>query len=209
MLYKTCILPIALYAFSLWHYNKVPLLFPLKELNKMQWQIALWVLGTFSISSSMEIKTIASLIPIHIYLCKLSDRNQLQIATLSYNHIIKSLLKRRHSKISITLSHSRKYDFQVATKIKSSIIDMNNWLNVIFTTFNFLNFKCYPGGRLINIFSSWIFFHNANCSPNKSKEAHCKKLNKIVLKLSSDPKIDIVITDTSIKNFLYFSYPFL
>ena len=40
---------------------------------------------------------IAGLIPIHMHLHKLSGKNQLQIATLPYNHVIKSLLERRHA----------------------------------------------------------------------------------------------------------------
>ena len=35
-LYRMCILPIVLYGFSMWYYNKALLLFPLKELNKIQ-----------------------------------------------------------------------------------------------------------------------------------------------------------------------------
>jgi len=42
-------------------------------------------------------ETITSLIPIQLYLQKLSDRNQLKMATLPHNHIIKSLLERNHT----------------------------------------------------------------------------------------------------------------
>ena len=41
LLYRSCILPIALYSFQLWHYNKVPLLYPLKTLNKIQRRAAI------------------------------------------------------------------------------------------------------------------------------------------------------------------------
>ena len=40
-LYRTCILLITLYRSSLWHYNKVPLSYQLKELGKLQQQVAL------------------------------------------------------------------------------------------------------------------------------------------------------------------------
>ena len=40
-LYRSCALPIALYGFQLWYYNKVPLYYPLKSLRKMQWRAAL------------------------------------------------------------------------------------------------------------------------------------------------------------------------
>ena len=47
--------------------------------------------------------------------------------------------------------------------------------------------------------------NNVNRNSNKSKEAHCKKLYEIVLESSLDPKIVIVIIDTSIKNNITFS----
>ena len=47
LLYRSCILPIALYGFQLWCYNKVPLSYSLKELNKMQRRVAIWILEAF------------------------------------------------------------------------------------------------------------------------------------------------------------------
>ena len=57
-------------------------------------------------------------------------------------------------------------------KIKSFIVNTKNQLNGIFTTFDSLNFEFHLDSRLIDIFSSCIFFHNVNHSSNKSKEAH-------------------------------------
>lgn len=36
LLYRTCVLPIALYRFSLWYYNNPLLVYSLRELRKMQ-----------------------------------------------------------------------------------------------------------------------------------------------------------------------------
>ena len=41
LLYRSCVLPIALDSFQLWFYNKAPLLYPLKILGKMQRRVAL------------------------------------------------------------------------------------------------------------------------------------------------------------------------
>ena len=100
LFYRTCALPIALYSFPLWYYNKAPLFYPLNELNKIQWKAVLWILDAFCTLPSMRIEVIASLIPIHLYLCKLSSRHQLWMSTLPYNHTIKSLLERRHTPLS-------------------------------------------------------------------------------------------------------------
>jgi len=45
LLYRCCILPIALYRFQLWFYNKAPLSYPMKILGKMQRRAAIWILG--------------------------------------------------------------------------------------------------------------------------------------------------------------------
>ena len=66
-LYRTCILLITLYRSSLWHYNKVPLSYQLKELGKMQQQVVLWILDTFHTSTTLGIKAITGLIPIYLY----------------------------------------------------------------------------------------------------------------------------------------------
>jgi len=75
--YRTCVLSITLYSFPLWHYNKVSLSYPLNELNKLQQWAALWILGAFCTSSTVEIEAITSLILIYFYLWKLSSCDQL------------------------------------------------------------------------------------------------------------------------------------
>jgi len=62
----------------------------------MQYKAALWILGAFCTSLTLEIEAIAGLIPIHLYLQKLSRRHQLRTLTLPFNHAIKSLLKSKH-----------------------------------------------------------------------------------------------------------------
>jgi len=85
-------------------------------------------------------------------------------------------------------------------KIKSSIVDVNNYLNRIFSSFNSLNSEFSPGFRLINNFSSCFYFHWENCKDKESKAAHFCKLDKIFFNTSLDPKSVIIISDTSIKN---------
>ena len=72
-LYRCCILPIALYSFQVWFYNKASLNYPLKILRKMQQRAALWIIGAFKTSPTMGIETIAGLTPIHLHLKKLQQ----------------------------------------------------------------------------------------------------------------------------------------
>ena len=67
-LYRCCILPIVLYGFQLWFYNKVPLSYHMKLLNKMQRRAAIWILGAFKTSPSEGIKALAGIIPIKFHL---------------------------------------------------------------------------------------------------------------------------------------------
>jgi len=74
-LYKTCILSIVLYEFPLWYFNKASLLYPLKELKKIQQRAALWILAAFHTFPFLGIKAIAGLISIYLHLQKLSDKH--------------------------------------------------------------------------------------------------------------------------------------
>ena len=77
LLYRCCILPIALYGFQLWFFNKAPILYHMKILNKMQRRAAIWILGAFKTSLSEGIEAIAGIIPIRFYLQKLARRLQM------------------------------------------------------------------------------------------------------------------------------------
>ena len=97
LFYRSCVLPIALYGFQLWFYNKAPLLYLLKILGKMQIRAALWILGAFQTLPFFSIEAIAGLIPIHLHLQKLRGRSQLRAHTLPSNHILQSLLELRQN----------------------------------------------------------------------------------------------------------------
>jgi len=87
LLYRLCILFITLYRFLLWYYNKVPLIYLLKELRNIQWKAVLWILEAFQMSSLFSIKAIADLVLIYLHLQKLSGRLQLRTQSL---HLITS-----------------------------------------------------------------------------------------------------------------------
>ena len=74
-LYRCCVLPIALYGFQLWFYNKVPLSYHMKLLNKIQRRAVIWILEAFKTSSSEGIKALAGIIPIKFYLQKLANHS--------------------------------------------------------------------------------------------------------------------------------------
>jgi len=77
LLYRCCILSIALYGFQLWFFNKAPILYHMKILNKMQRRAAIWILGAFKTFLSEGIEAIAGIIPIRFHLQKLARRLQM------------------------------------------------------------------------------------------------------------------------------------
>ena len=91
-LYRCCALSIALYGFLLWYYNKAPTYYRLNILWKMQQRDVLWILDMFQTSSTLGIKAISRIIPIHLHLKKLYGRFLLQESSLLSNHIISSIL---------------------------------------------------------------------------------------------------------------------
>ena len=67
-LYRCYILPIALYGFQFWFYNKVPLSYHMKILGKMQRRTAIWILEAFKTLPTEDIEAIARIIPIKFHL---------------------------------------------------------------------------------------------------------------------------------------------
>ena len=101
-LYISYVLPIALYGFRLWYYNKVLLDYPLRALRKMQQRAAFWISGTFQTSPIMGIEAILGLIPIYLQLKKLYGRFYLRNFSLLSNHIIKSIINTKGTNNYIT-----------------------------------------------------------------------------------------------------------
>jgi len=80
------------YGFQLWFYNKAPISYHMKILDKMQRRAAIWILGAFKMSLSEGIEAIAGIIPIKFHLQKLARRLQICPFKLSTNHILRELM---------------------------------------------------------------------------------------------------------------------
>ena len=89
LLYRCCTLPIALYSFQMWYYNKAPISYHMKILNKLQRRAAIWILGAFKILPAEGIEAIAGIIPIRFHLQKIARRSQICPLKLPDNHILK------------------------------------------------------------------------------------------------------------------------
>ena len=81
---------------------------------------------------------------------------------------------------------------------KSYLIDSNNKVYGIFSSFSPLHPELAPGSRIIDNFSDCFSFNLTN---KKEKDKICfQQLDEIVLQSSSSPSMAIIVTDASIKN---------
>jgi len=137
LLYRCCVLPIALYGFQLWFYNRAPLSYPLKILGKMQRRAAIWILGAFRTSPTGGIEAIAGLIPIKFHLYKLTSRSQLCSAALPKNHLIKTLIEDAPNTYSKPPLHSiNSLTDHQKSSIKDHLVDLYNKLHGILPSFS-------------------------------------------------------------------------
>ena len=106
LLYRCCSLPIALYGFQLWFYNKAPISYHMKILNKMQRRAATWILGAFKTSPLEGIEALTGLMPMRFHLQKISKRLLIRPLKLPTNHILNNLLNNDPPSVKSSNSHN-------------------------------------------------------------------------------------------------------
>ena len=138
-------------------------MYPLKKLRNIQRKAAIWILGVFCTSLPLSIEAVAGLISIYIHLQKLSRRFQLRMHMLLQNNIVKSFLESRH------MNDSNIYQLLLERitprqwlLLKEPIVDANNGLNRVFSSFDLFSSEFSSGDKLINVFSSCFFFYSMN-----------------------------------------------
>ena len=116
-------------------------------------------------------------------------------------HTINSLLNNHH------LKNTKPHHFSIdnlinkqCLKVKSSIVDTNNYLNEVYSLFNRLHKELLPGFYLVDKFSNCFFFQILNHNDTKAMKFHLWSLNIILEEFSLNLNIILVVTDASIKN---------
>ena len=85
-------------------------------------------------------------------------------------------------------------------KIKSPIVDTNNYLNRVFPAFDSLNNKLSPGFYLVDIFPNNFSFHSVNWKNADTEVAYQNKLNNIYKNFSINQDTVLIISNVSVKN---------
>ena len=171
----------------------------MKILGKMQRRAAIWILGAFKTLPTKGIEAIVGIIPIKFYFQKLASRSQLHPLVLLASHLIRTLMVDLSNSPTKPIPHSINMltNYQ-RTIIKGHLIDSNNKLYRVFSSFSPLHPELLPGSRIVDNFSDWFSFNLAD--KGKNNKLHFQKLDEMVLQLSSSPYMAIIVTDASIKN---------
>jgi hypothetical protein len=122
-----CVLPVTTYGYRLWYYDNVKVKGLMSSFSKMQWQAALWIIGAFRTSPTGGCEAIASLIPIHLHICRLVDQFSFRANTLSASHPLRTLLGPGRSMAAEPHAQSIYHMTEVMqTKVKSSLMEVNS-----------------------------------------------------------------------------------
>ena len=201
LLYRCCILPIALYGFQLWFYNKALISYHMKTLNKMQRRAAIWILGAFKTLPSMGIEAIAGIIPIKFHLQKIARRSEICPLKLPLSHLLRSFMDdSSSSSIMPNPHHVGLLTNRQRNLIKGHLINSFNKALGIFPSFSPLNPEFSPGLRIIDKFSNHFCFNLVNKKEKEKYKTHVQELDNMVLSNSSSPQSALVIMDASIKH---------
>ena len=193
LLYRSCILPITLYGIHLWYFDGAHLKGTIKELTKIQRQVAIWVLGAFKFTPMGVVESLADLILIHLQIQKLLYPNYVCMHTLADLHITCLMAATGDKAEFISMYHP----FQLHNKCKSPLVDM--WANK-----NLVNMFVLPitdamhlGSVLqthaLNALSMISFWSKVRLPKTaKAKEAHLMTLKQSFAHSTSDSCIAIV-----------------
>jgi len=200
LLYRMCIMLIALYGFQLWFFKGAPTIKNIMELKKMQCRAALWIMGAFCMSPSEGVEAIAGLIPINLHLKKLNGRYHLRYATIHSSHAINTLLDKHQNR------SQNQHKFALAnltnkqiSKLKSPIKDVSERLNEIKDKFDPYHSIFHSGLCLVDHFSSRIVFHSPVSSSDETLFNHSSKFNLAFEKVQKSANNIDIISDGSVK----------
>ena len=167
----------------------------------MQRRAAIQILGTFKTSPTFGIEAIVDLIPINLYLQKLSGRLQLWAHSLPPSHIICSLME--PSPCLLSIQHLSSLGSLIRCQyglIKGHLVDTDNRFNQVFLSFVSLHPRFSPSNRVIDIFSNHFSFNLFSKQKDDSLQMHIHQLDSLAIESSSVPSHTLVIIDASVKN---------
>jgi len=90
--------------------------------------------------------------------------------------------------------------FRQCQKLKNHVVNSNDCLNSLFSSFNSLHKEISSSFHLVDNFSDCFSFHTVNCRDKDVAKAYLQNLNRTIEDFCIDPETIIIIFDASIKN---------
>ena len=141
------------------------------------------------------------LIPIYLHFDKVSGRYHFRVASLPKQHAINSLLNDHHlKKAKLYRLVIDNFTEKQRLKIKSSVVDTNNYLNEIHSFFNRLHRELSSGFCLYNNLSNCFSFYKVDKKKPENIYNHLKSLDKLLFNSFLNLNIVIIIADTKIRD---------
>ena len=84
--------------------------------------------------------------------------------------------------------------------IKGHLVNMDNWFNEVFPSFDPLNLEFKPGDRIIDCFFNCFSFHLFSKSSDRLFKSWIQQLDNIAIKSSNTPLTALMVIDASVKN---------
>ena len=129
----------------------------------MQKRAIIWITGAFKTSPLEDIEAIAGLIPIKLYLQKLTGRSQLHALSLPPNHLIQMLMESSFgSPKCCHLASLNSLTSCQRSHVKGHLVNSDNKSNRIFPSFSPLHPELSPGFRIIDNFLDCFSFNLSN-----------------------------------------------
>ncbi|CAA7269300.1 unnamed protein product [Cyclocybe aegerita] len=136
LLYRSCVVPIAMYGYCLWYFDGARNKGAMNQLKWMQQKAALWIMGAFHTSPTGSLEALAGLIPVHLMLKKLVAHAVYRVATLSDTHPLRSMMGERLLKQAEP--HARSAALMTPAmrgKVKSTVMEVDKCVHTLTESF--------------------------------------------------------------------------
>ncbi|CAA7264644.1 unnamed protein product [Cyclocybe aegerita] len=194
LLYRSCVVPIAMYGYCLWYFDGARNKGAMNQLKRMQHKAALWITGAFCTSPTGGLEALAGLIPVHLMLKKLATRAVYRIATLSNTHPLCSMMGKRLLKQAKPHAHSAPLMTPAMQgKVKSTIMEVDERVHTLTESFEPFAPEARPGDQLLDCYVDRLHFDE--CDPTQDRRPY---LDELIATVRADPLTVLAATDGSV-----------
>ncbi|CAA7268136.1 unnamed protein product [Cyclocybe aegerita] len=194
LLYRSCVVPIAMYGYHLWCFDGTCNKGAMNQLKRMQRKAALWITGAFRTSPTGSLEALAGLIPVHLMLKKLATCAVYRVATLSDTHPLCSMLGERLLKWAEPHTCSAALMAPAMRgKVKSTVMEVDERVHTLTESFEPFVPEAHPGAQLLDCYADRLCFNEHD--PAQDRHPY---LNELITHVRADPLTVLAAADGSV-----------